>query len=90
MSVFRDGEDYIFALTYGADVHWVKNVLAAGGCRLETGGRTVDLRDPVVIHDPSRRLMPFPVRQFLGFINVTDFLRMRPVLGPADRQPAMS
>jgi len=27
----RDGE-YVFALTYGSDVQWVKNVLAAGEC----------------------------------------------------------
>ena len=30
MNVFRDGEDYLFALTYGSNVQWVKNVLAAG------------------------------------------------------------
>ncbi len=78
MNVFRDGEDYVFALTYGTDVDWVKNVLAADGCQLETRGRIVALRDPVVIHDPSRRLMPWLVRTFLGVMRVTDFVRMRP------------
>ena len=29
MNVFRDGDDYLFALTYGSDVQWVKNILAA-------------------------------------------------------------
>jgi deazaflavin-dependent oxidoreductase (nitroreductase family) len=77
MNVFRNGDDYLFALTYGADVHWVKNVLAAGSCELETMGQVVPLRDPVVFTDPSRRLMPLAVRFFLGLLRVTEFLRMR-------------
>lgn len=80
MNVFRAGDDYVFALTYGADVLWVKNVLAAGTCELETMRRVVTLRDPVVFSDPKRRLMPPPVRLFLGLLNVTEFLRMRPAV----------
>jgi hypothetical protein len=41
MNVFRRGNEYVFALTYGADVQWVRNVIAAGGCQLVTGGRTI-------------------------------------------------
>jgi deazaflavin-dependent oxidoreductase (nitroreductase family) len=78
MNVFRSGVDYVFALTYGADVDWVRNVLAANGCELETRGRTVALGAPVVLHDPGRRLMPLPVRFFLGLLGVTEFLRLRP------------
>ena len=78
MNVFRSGDDYVFALTYGAEVDWVKNVLAAGGCELETRGRSISLHDPVVVHDPERRLMPLPVRLFLGLIRVTDIMRMTP------------
>ena len=82
MNVFRVEDQWVMALTYGRDVDWVKNVLAAGGCRLETRGRVVALRDPELIHDPSRRMMPFPVRQFLRLLGVTDFLRMRPTSSP--------
>lgn len=57
MNVFRDGDDYLFALTYGSNVQWVA---------------------PQVFVDPTRRLMPFPVRLMLGVMNVTEFLRMRP------------
>jgi hypothetical protein len=78
MNVFRHGPDYVFALTYGSDVHWVRNVLAASGCTLETRGRSVPLRDPVVVRDPTRRLMPLPVRFFLGLLGVTEFLRLTP------------
>lgn len=78
MNVFRRGNDYVFALTYGHDVQWVKNVLAAGGCEIEVRGKTVRLTDPRVIEDRSRRLMPLPVRLFLGLIGVKDFVLMRP------------
>jgi hypothetical protein len=77
--VFRDGNDYVIALTYSSQVDWVRNVLAAGHCELETGGRVVRLTDPVLFIDPRRRLMPFPVRQFLALVNVTEFMRLRPV-----------
>jgi deazaflavin-dependent oxidoreductase (nitroreductase family) len=30
VNMFRDGDDYVIALTYGRDSQWVKNVLAAG------------------------------------------------------------
>lgn len=55
----------------------MKNILAAGACELRTRGRTVRLVEPVLFVDPERRRMPFPVRQFLGVMRVTEFLRMR-------------
>jgi deazaflavin-dependent oxidoreductase (nitroreductase family) len=74
---FRRGDVYVFALTYGSDVDWVKNVIAAGGCTLRTRGRPVHLVQPEVFVDPSRRLMPRVVRTVLGLGRVTEFLRMR-------------
>ena len=85
VNVFRDGDDYLVALTYSSQVDWVQNVLAAGGCELETGGRVVRLTDPELFVDRERRLMPFPVRLFLGLVNVTEFMRLRPVAGGAAR-----
>ena len=79
MNVFRVGDEYVFALTYGSDVQWVKNVVAAGGCELMVMGRTLRLTDPRVVVDPARRLMPIPVRWFLGLLRVNEFMRMRPV-----------
>ena len=78
MNVFRHGDEYVFALTYGSDVQWVKNILAAGGCELVTMGRTVLLTDPRLFVDPRQRLMPLPVRLFLRLMRVTEFLSMRP------------
>ena len=77
LNVFRRGNGYVFALTYGSDVDWVKNVLAAGGAELRTRGQDVRLVDPELITDPSGRLMPFPVRIVLRLDCVDQFLRMR-------------
>src|SRR4029450_8408511 len=46
MNVFQQGDDYYFFLTYGSDVQWVKNVLAAGSCSIETRGRVIELVEP--------------------------------------------
>lgn len=78
VNMFRDGERYVFALPYGADSQWVKNVMAAGSCDVRTQGRTVHLCEPRIYTDPDRRLVPGPVRLVLQIFDVTDFLSMRP------------
>lgn len=78
VNVFREGDDWIVALTYGSQVQWVRNVMATGGCALETRGRTLELTDPELVLDPTRRLVPRPVRVMLGFMRVSEFLRLRP------------
>jgi deazaflavin-dependent oxidoreductase (nitroreductase family) len=77
INVFRHGQDYVVALTYGSDVDWVKNVMAAGECELERMGRSFHLTDPRLFVDPTQRLMPLPVRLFLRLMRVTEFLSMR-------------
>ena len=78
MSVFQHDGDYVFALTYGPDVQWVKNVLASGSCDVQQRRRTVTLRDPRRFSDPTASVMPLVVRHFLRFMRVTEFLRMSP------------
>ena len=79
ISVFRRGERYVVALTYGPDVDWVRNVLAAGECRIRTRGHIVRLTDPEIVEDPELRLAPMLVRPILRFDRVTKILRMRAV-----------
>jgi deazaflavin-dependent oxidoreductase (nitroreductase family) len=74
VNVFRDGNRYVFALTYGADSDWVRNVVAAGGCEIETRGKSVALSEPRRLTDPSRRAIPVPARWILGLIHVDEFL----------------
>jgi deazaflavin-dependent oxidoreductase (nitroreductase family) len=75
-NVFRDGDDYIIALTYGANTDWVRNVLAAGGCEIVTRGRRVRLINPRIVADPSRRWAPLFVRLILGIINAPEYMRL--------------
>lgn len=77
LNVFKRGDGYVFALTYGSEVDWVKNVFAAGEADLRTRGRHVHLVEPELFVDPTRRLMPLPVRVVLRLNNVNEFLRMR-------------
>jgi len=84
VNVFRDGDRYLFALTYGPDSDWVRNVLAAGGCEIETRRRTVKLREPKLFTDPTRHLIPIPARWILRLVDVKDFMS----LGPASSTPA--
>jgi deazaflavin-dependent oxidoreductase (nitroreductase family) len=78
VNVFRRGDAYFFFLTYGSDAQWVKNVLAAGSCSIETRGRVVELVDPELVVDPELRPAPRLVR-FLErrIAGVTEYLRMR-------------
>jgi deazaflavin-dependent oxidoreductase (nitroreductase family) len=78
VNVFRRGDTYLFFLTYGSDVNWVKNVRAAGACSLESRGRIVELVDPELITDPQLRVAPPPVRFIERRIaGVTQYLQMR-------------
>ena len=82
MNYFRDGDAYLFALTYGPEVQWVKNVLASGEADLQVGKKTVHLVNPELFVDPTRQLMPLPVRIFLRLARVSYFLRMSPAEAP--------
>jgi len=75
--VFERGGDYVFFLTYGSDVQWVKNVLAAGRCSLRTRGRDVALLDPELRTDPELRIAPAVVRLVGRLVGMTQFVRMR-------------
>jgi deazaflavin-dependent oxidoreductase (nitroreductase family) len=77
VNLFRAGDRFVVALTYGRDSQWVRNVLAAGGCVALTRGRRVQLVDPEVVHDPARRLVPGAVASVLAVIGVDDFLTLR-------------
>ena len=76
--VFEDEGAYRVALTYGSNVDWVKNLAAAGTFQLEWKGRTLDLTEPEVVHDPAAGWAPPGVRQVLRGIDAEYHLRARP------------
>ena len=77
VNVFRAPEEFLIALTYGRESEWVKNVMAAGGCQLETRGARYQLSEPTIIHDPTRGRFPIPVRMVLRLIGANDFMQAR-------------
>ncbi|MEV7092710.1 nitroreductase family deazaflavin-dependent oxidoreductase [Amycolatopsis sp. NPDC051045] len=77
LNVFRTDDGFVVALTYGPGTDWVKNVLAAESCTLITQRRKYRVHSPRLVHDESRKAMPVPVRQFLGLLDVHDFLLLK-------------
>jgi deazaflavin-dependent oxidoreductase (nitroreductase family) len=76
VNVFRAPNGFLIALTYGRDSEWVRNVLAAGDCQLETHGARYHLSAPIIVHDSTRRRFPLVVRIVLGMIGANDFLQL--------------
>jgi len=59
-------------------MQWVKNVLAARSCSIETRGQTVELVEPELLTDPELRPAPSHVRLVERRIaGVAQYLRMR-------------
>ena len=60
VNVFAAKDRYVFALTYGPDTDWVKNVLAAGGCELRTRGHATRLTSPSAFSCRLRSAISWP------------------------------
>jgi deazaflavin-dependent oxidoreductase (nitroreductase family) len=75
-NVFRAPEGFLIALTYGRESEWVRNVVAAGGCKLETRGVQYQLSAPTIVHDPTRQRFPPFVRMILRVVGADDFMQL--------------
>ncbi|WP_433661688.1 nitroreductase family deazaflavin-dependent oxidoreductase [Nocardia sp. CA-128927] len=72
---FRREGGYVIALTYGPESDWVRNVLAAGGCQLESGRRRYEVDTPRVYRDDSAADTPPFIRFMLrSVLAAPDFL----------------
>jgi deazaflavin-dependent oxidoreductase (nitroreductase family) len=78
VKVFRRGDSYVMSLPYGSDSDWVKNVLAAGRCDLQTRGRRVHLAEPEVFVDEKQAEIPAFLRVALKRVNATEFIALKP------------
>jgi deazaflavin-dependent oxidoreductase (nitroreductase family) len=76
INVFRASDGFIIALTYSSQSEWVKNVLAAGGCELQTRGKKYQLSAPNVMRDPTRRRFPIPVRLVLRIVGADEYMEL--------------
>ena len=77
VNVFPVDDGFVIALAYGLHTDWVKNVLAAGSCTVETRGVQVPCTAPRLYRDPGRTDLPAGVRVALKALGVADFMRVR-------------
>jgi deazaflavin-dependent oxidoreductase (nitroreductase family) len=77
MAFRHDPGQWIFSLTYGTEVQWLKNVQAAGGCRIESRGRWIEVTQPRRFRDATRSGVPWLVRPFLAVLRVSEFVELK-------------
>jgi deazaflavin-dependent oxidoreductase (nitroreductase family) len=77
LNAFRDGDTVTIALTYGPDTDWLRNVRAAGACRMRIGAEVVTLGPPQELPtEVGLARMPAPVRFLLPRLGVADFVEL--------------
>jgi len=52
------GDHVYVPLPYGTDVHWVRNIQAAGHCRMQLHETILDLDEPVIIPASEHPMVP--------------------------------
>lgn len=72
---FPTDQGFAIALTFGHEVDWLKNVLAAGRCTIIRRGRPIEAGTPRVVGwAAGSKHMPIPVRVTLLGLQARDFL----------------
>ena len=71
------GDGFLVSLPYGPRRDWVRNVLAAGRCTLQRGGRRFELADPRLLDAAGAApLLPAALRPALRLVPGIRFLRL--------------
>lgn len=70
--------DFVVELTYGPEVDWYKNVLAAGGCTLIWHGKpyVIDQLEPLDA-ETGRHAFPFPAQVILWLSRRQHYVKMK-------------
>lgn len=77
LMAFRSGSAVTIALTYGPHVDWLRNVRAAGGCRMHLGRQLLTLGAPVDLSEQDGlSRMPAGPRQLLPVLGCHDFVEL--------------
>jgi deazaflavin-dependent oxidoreductase (nitroreductase family) len=77
INIFQTDDGFVIALTYGPDVDWVKNILAAREAEIYHRSRLIRVLRPVLIPTyVGMAAMPRLVRLILRMINVTEFVHL--------------
>jgi deazaflavin-dependent oxidoreductase (nitroreductase family) len=74
------GDGFLVSLPYGPERDWVRNVLAAGRCTLQRGGRRFELADPRLLDAAGAApLLPAALRPALRVVPGIHFVRLSAV-----------
>ena len=75
VQAFPTGSGFVFALTYGRRVDWVRNIVASDGGILEYNGEKTQLCGVRIgKYSDLRRLFPLWIKPSLWFISLEDCL----------------
>jgi len=88
---FRRRGGYVIALTYGSGADWVRNVMAAQGCGLESRRRHYQLGAPRLYQDETAADMPAFIRFMLRrVLKAPEFLSLEIVGEPSTETTSRS
>jgi deazaflavin-dependent oxidoreductase (nitroreductase family) len=77
VNIFRRPDGYAITLDR-TDSDWLRNVLAAGACELESGGQVEQLTGPRIVHDETFQFVPRVLRPIGRWLNAADYLHLEP------------
>jgi deazaflavin-dependent oxidoreductase (nitroreductase family) len=69
------GDHTFIRLSYGSDVHWVRNVQAAGHCRVQHHETILELDEPAIVRASENPVVPPALRTALDWTGRT-YLRL--------------
>lgn len=76
--LFQSGNRLVIALTYGRDVDWVRNIVAAGDVTIHHRGQDLQAIAPVIRTDDTGGIrLPWLVRRILAWADVHEYLHLR-------------
>lgn len=77
IQAYKLASGFMIALTYGPEVDWYRNIMAAAGCKLFYHHKLYALGAPARLSkETALPLFPFPERAILGAIGIQDFIRL--------------
>jgi deazaflavin-dependent oxidoreductase (nitroreductase family) len=83
---FPSANGFVIPMTYGRDVDWARNLLAAHGGEVEQLGRRVALRNPrIVAFGAAEARLPAALRPVLRAMDLPGYLLLDRQRGPRKR-----
>lgn len=78
IQAYKVANGFMIALTYGAEIDWYRNIVAAGGCKLFYHHKLYALGAPAQLDkETALPLFPSPERAILRAIGIQDFIRLQ-------------